>query len=115
QVGSPTFAGDLGSATAQILYGVRQDPFGALDEARGVYHLAGGGAPATRFELATAAIASDPSPREHKARNIEPISTAEYPLPAPRPAFAPLDCEKARRRFGVALPDWREALTRALR
>jgi dTDP-4-dehydrorhamnose reductase len=43
------------------------------------------------------------------------VSTSEYPLPAPRPAFAPLDCEKMERRFGISLPPWRDALARALR
>ncbi len=114
QVGSPTFSGDLACATALLLYGARRDPFGAIDEARGVYHLAGGGA-ATRFELATATIASDPRSQEHRVRHVEAVTTADYPLPAPRPAFAPLDCEKIRQRFGVALPPWREALARALR
>jgi dTDP-4-dehydrorhamnose reductase len=114
QVGSPTFAGDLACATALLVYGVRKDPFGALDDARGIYHLAGGGV-ATRHELATATIASDPNASEHRVRLVEPVSTSEYPLPAPRPAFAPLDCEKFERRFGIALPPWREALARALR
>ena len=114
QVGSPTFAGDLACATALLLYGVRGDPFAAIDDARGIYHLAGSGA-ATRFELAAAVVASDPRAQEHRVRHMEPIATGDYPLPAPRPAFAPLDCEKIRRRFGVALPPWREALARALR
>ena len=114
QVGSPTLAGDLAIATALLLYGVRHDPFGAIDDARGVYHLAGSGA-ATRYELAAATIASDPRAEEHRVRRVEGIATGDYPLPAPRPAFAPLDCEKIRRRFGIALPPWREALTRALR
>lgn len=114
QVGSPTLAGDLAIATALLLYGVRHDPFGAIDDARGVYHLAGSGA-ATRYELAAATIACDPRADEHRVRRVEGVATADYPLPAPRPAFAPLDCEKIRRRFGIALPPWREALTRALR
>jgi dTDP-4-dehydrorhamnose reductase len=114
QAGSPTFASDLATATALLIYGVRHDPYGAIDEARGLYHLAGGGA-ASRFELATAAIALDPRKNEHRVLRVEPIATADYPLPAPRPTFAPLDCQKALERFGVALPDWKEALARALR
>src|ERR1019366_9025256 len=43
QSGSPTFAGDLAMATALLIHGVRNDPFGAIDHARGVYHMAGGG------------------------------------------------------------------------
>jgi dTDP-4-dehydrorhamnose reductase len=114
QVGSPTFAGDLACATALLVYGIRKDPFGAADDARGIYHLAGGGV-ATRYELAAATIASDPNAGEHRVRHVEPVSTSEYPLPAPRPAFAPLDCGKMERRFGISLPPWRDALARALR
>ena len=114
QTGSPTFAGDLAMATALLIHAVRHDPFGAIDEARGVYHMAGAGV-ATRFELATAAIAADPRASEHRVRHVEPVPTSAYPLPAPRPAFAPLDCEKLRQRFGIQLPSWRDALARALR
>jgi|HubBroStandDraft_2_1064218.scaffolds.fasta_scaffold43443_2 dTDP-4-dehydrorhamnose reductase len=114
QTGSPTFAGDLAVATALMLHGMQADPFAAIDEARGVYHVAGGGQ-ATRFELAVATLESDPRKHEHKVRTMEPIATSEYPLPAQRPAFAPLDCAKFRARFGLAMPEWREALGRALR
>jgi dTDP-4-dehydrorhamnose reductase len=114
QSGSPTFAGDLATATALIVHGIRRDPFGAIHEARGVYHAAGGGV-ATRFELAMATIAGDPRASEHRVRHVEPVPTSAYPLPAPRPAYAPLDCEKLRDRFGIALPPWRDALARALR
>jgi dTDP-4-dehydrorhamnose reductase len=114
QVGSPTFAGDLACATALLVYGMRSDPFAAIDEARGIYHLAGGGV-ATRYELAMATIASDPKASEHRVREVKPVATADYPLPAPRPAYAPLDCEKMQKRFGIALPPWQEALTRSLR
>jgi dTDP-4-dehydrorhamnose reductase len=112
QVGSPTYAADLASATALILYGARSDPCAALTEARGIYHLAGAGE-ATRFELATEALALDPGAPEHRVRRVEPIATADYPLPAPRPAYAPLDCQKAERRFGVSLPHWKDGLARA--
>jgi dTDP-4-dehydrorhamnose reductase len=114
QSGSPTFAGDLAMATALLIHGVRNDPFGAIDDARGVYHMAGGGV-ATRFDLATATIASDPRASEHRVKDVVPVPTSDYPLPAPRPAFAPLDCQKLQHRFGIALPPWRAALARALR
>ena len=114
QVGSPTFAGDLACATALLVHGMGKDPFAVIDDARGIYHLAGGGV-ATRFELAAATIASDPNAGEHRVRQLEPVATADYPLPAARPAFAPLDCEKMQRRFGIALPPWKDALSRSLR
>jgi dTDP-4-dehydrorhamnose reductase len=114
QVGNPTFADDLAVVTALLLHGVRADPFAAIDDARGIYHVAGGGH-ATRYELAVATLERDPRKHEHKVTKVEPIATSEYPLPAQRPAFAPLDCAKFRGRFGLAMPEWKEALGRALR
>jgi dTDP-4-dehydrorhamnose reductase len=113
QVGSPTFAGDLAYATALIVFGMRTEPYEGIEQSRGVYHLAGGGA-VSRSDLAAAVMELDPRRSEHRARTVDPIATGDYPLPAARPAFAPLDCSKAHETFGVALPHWRDALRRAL-
>jgi dTDP-4-dehydrorhamnose reductase len=113
QVGSPTFAGDLAGATALLLFGMRADAYAGIERSRGIYHLAGGGA-VSRSDFATAILELDPRKSEHRARRIDPIATADYPLPAARPAFAPLDCRRARDAFGVALPDWKDALARVL-
>jgi dTDP-4-dehydrorhamnose reductase len=113
QQGSPTFCRDLAQATALLLYGARATPFESFRDARGVYHLAGGGS-CTRFELARAALELDPRRAEHKVKSLVPVPTEAYPLPARRPACAPLDCSRARETFGVELPPWREALARAL-
>ncbi len=112
QVGCPTSARDLAEITALIAYGARADVHRAFSDARGVYHAAGAGA-CSRFELARAAIELDPAKHEHKVRSIEPVPTSAYPLPARRPASAPLDCGKLGARFGLALPDWRDSLARA--
>lgn len=113
QVGCPTSARDLAEITALIAYGARHDLHAAFSEARGVYHAAGAGA-CSRFELARAAIELDPKRSEHVLKSLEPVPTAAYPLPAKRPAHAPLDCGKLRARFGLAMPDWRASLARAL-
>jgi dTDP-4-dehydrorhamnose reductase len=114
QVGSPTFARDLAAATAHILRRVHDDPHGALGEARGVYHVAGSGA-VSRYDLARAAIDLDPQKTAHRVRTVVPVSSHERPLPAARPAYAPLDCASVRERFGVSLPHWRDGLARFLR
>lgn len=113
QTGSPTFARDLAAATAMLLHGARSDLVGTFERARGVYHLAGSGA-CTRHELAVAALEIDPNRAEQRARRVLPIPTSEYPLPAKRPANAPLDCSKIERVFGLRLPPWRDGLARAL-
>lgn len=113
QIGCPTSARDLAEATALLGYGARKDLHGAFMDARGVYHAAGAGH-CSRFELAKAAIELDPKKGEHVVKSLEPVPTSAYPLPAQRPAFAPLDCGKLREHFGLAFPDWRASLARAL-
>jgi dTDP-4-dehydrorhamnose reductase len=44
---------------------------------------------------------------------VEPITTAEYPTPAKRPANSRLDTTLFGERFGV-LPDWRSGVVRCL-
>ncbi len=45
---------------------------------------------------------------------VTPITTAEYPTPARRPAYSVLDCGKLVRAFGIRLPNWEEALQQCL-
>lgn len=45
---------------------------------------------------------------------IEAITTAEYPLPAPRPLNSRLDMQDTSRELGLAPPDWREGLQQVL-
>lgn len=45
---------------------------------------------------------------------VTPISTAQYPTPARRPAYSVLSCEKLARVFGIRLPDWGAALEQCL-
>jgi RmlD substrate binding domain len=42
-------------------------------------------------------------------RHGDPISTAQYPTPAARPANSRLDVGKLARVYGVVLPEWRGA------
>lgn len=113
QTGSPTFCRDLALGTALILHRATSRPFEACLENRGVYHLAGAGS-VTRAELARATLELARHTDGQTLATIEPVSSAEFPLPAARPGFAPLDCGKARDRFGIALPPWRDSLARAL-
>ena len=42
--------------------------------------------------------------------SIKPISTAEYPTPAKRPAYSVLDKTKIQKTYGVQLKDWKKSL-----
>ena len=45
---------------------------------------------------------------------VIPITTAEYPLPAKRPANSRLDCAKLERTFGVRLPPWQQGVAECI-
>jgi dTDP-4-dehydrorhamnose reductase len=49
-----------------------------------------------------------------KPENIAAISTADYPLPAPRPANSRLDNSKLKQVFGVELPSWQQGLQQVM-
>ena len=49
-----------------------------------------------------------------KVPTVHRITSADYPLPAPRPTNSRLDCSRFRRDFGLGLPDWRIGLADCL-
>ncbi|MDP3512789.1 MAG: dTDP-4-dehydrorhamnose reductase [Sulfuritalea sp.] len=102
QFGAPTWTRHLADATALIL--------ARKEVPNGLYHLAGAGETSWHgyaeaiFAEAHRSGLMDKSPVVHR------IASANYPLPAPRPANSRLDCTKFRRDFDLALPDWRTGL-----
>ncbi len=113
QVGNPTYAKDLATATALVVFGARKNLYESFLGWHGVYHVAGAGS-CNRYEFAQAIVAMDPRKHEHRIRMLEAIASSDYPLPATRPLFAPLDCTKASEVLGIRLPAWNEALARSL-
>jgi dTDP-4-dehydrorhamnose reductase len=113
QVGNPTWCRDLARATARIVDRLSADPHALAHEHRGVYHAAGLGH-CSRYELATAVLELDPGKEQHRAKRVLPVTADEFPAPAARPAYAPLDCGKLEQRFGVSLLPWKDALREAL-
>ena len=108
QTGSPTSAADIAAAIAAIVRRI------AAGQGRwGTYHFTGAGAVTWHgfaeaiFELA--APWRGPRPR------VEPITTADYPTPARRPASSVLDCSHIGEVFGIAPRRWREALADVIR
>ncbi|MGC5027870.1 dTDP-4-dehydrorhamnose reductase [Tsukamurella sp. DT100] len=105
QTGSPTYAPDLaaGLLDLAVLLGAEPERPGA------VLHAAGGGT-ATWFDVARGVFeraGTDPA-------RVSPCGTAEFPRPAPRPAYSVLS-PASWVAWGLApLPDWRDALDRAL-
>jgi dTDP-4-dehydrorhamnose reductase len=110
QIGCPTWSRLIAETTSLALKQVlaAREP-GTFS---GVYHLAAGGQ-TSWHGFAEAIIGSMPD-SENKCKTVEPIPTSEYPLPARRPAYSVLSCEKLRRTFGLKLPDWRDSLGQVL-
>lgn len=105
QRGTPTSAADLAAVIMAIAGMILQG--GWRDEYRGIYHATGAGE-ASWFEFASEIFkaAGDAVPQPV----LSPISTADWPTPARRPADSRLDCGKLAQVFGLALPPWRESL-----
>jgi dTDP-4-dehydrorhamnose reductase len=110
QVGCPTWSRMIAETTTLALKQVLSTS--EHDSLSGVYHLAASGQ--TSWHGFAQAIV-DLMPMEgKKCGAVEPITTAEYPLPAKRPAFSVLSCEKLTRTFGLQLPGWEESLKQIL-
>jgi dTDP-4-dehydrorhamnose reductase len=95
QVGCPTYTADLAQALVRIVAGERF----------GLHHAAGGGA-CSWYDLARAALEL-----AGVATRVEPCTTADFPRPAPRPAYSVLRSERP---DAVRLPAWRDGLERYL-
>jgi dTDP-4-dehydrorhamnose reductase len=102
QVGAPTWTRHLADATSHVL--------ARKDIPDGLYHLAAAGE--TSWHGYAEAIFGE-ALRAGLLENIpvvNRIASADFPLPAARPANSRLDCSRFRRDFGLALPDWRTGL-----
>jgi dTDP-4-dehydrorhamnose reductase len=92
----------IAETTALAVQRTLQDP----DPARfkGTYHLCASGA--TSWHGFAEAIVARMRPEDKKCREIQPISSAEWPTPTKRPAYSVLSNDKLRRTFGLELPAW---------
>ena len=105
QQGAPTSARDLAGAILDLIAALT----GAEAADRGgIYQLTAGGV--TTWHGFAAAIFAGLQRRGYRVPALRPISTADYPSPARRPANSRLDCGKIERSFGIALPVWSRAL-----
>jgi dTDP-4-dehydrorhamnose reductase len=103
QIGVPNWCRALAEATVRVV----AMGLPALADRAGLYHVSSTGC-ASWWDFARAIVGNAEKPR------IVPISTAEYPLPAKRPAYGVLATERFATAFGFALPDWRDALARCV-
>jgi dTDP-4-dehydrorhamnose reductase len=100
QTGSPTYVGDLVGALLQLVDGEVHAP---------LLHAANGGA-VNRFDQARAVfegVGADPE-------RVHPVSTLEFPRPAPRPPYSALSSRASEQAGLTPLRPWRDALAEAL-
>jgi dTDP-4-dehydrorhamnose reductase len=114
QIGAPTPATLLADVTAQVLGQTTYRPAEATPS--GVYHLVADGE--TSWHGFAQAIIRSATARGRQLRMppeaVRAITTAEYPLPAKRPANSRLDTTRFRQTFGLVLPDWQQGLDHVL-
>lgn len=110
QVGAPTYAPDAAAATLTVLAGaVAADSFPS-----GVYHLANSGEVSWHGFARTIVEEAGGAGVKVRARQVEPITTAEFPTPAIRPLNSRLDAAKLERVFATRMPGWQAGLTACL-
>ena len=124
QVGAPTWSREIAGATVKALQQIcdQTDGTATWSERNGTYHLTAGGE-SNWYEF-TQAILQEAAQSPHSTtwfqaatngnelitRRVIPITTAEYPTPARRPAYSVLSNSKLYRVFGLQSPDWRQQL-----
>lgn len=113
QIGAPTSTALISEVTAALLRDYLRKP---TDFAYGSYHLAAQGE--TSWHGYARLLVAEAEKLGFTLRlspaDITPIATADYPLPAPRPANSRLDCAKLQRTFGLALPRWESGVEQVL-
>ena len=100
QTGSPTFCADVVPVIEKLL----------LSGCAGTFHMTGRSA-CTWYEFAVEIFRQ----AGHDPSKVAPVTTAEYPRPAPRPASSYLCNLMLEEKLGAdPMPDWRESLGRYL-
>jgi dTDP-4-dehydrorhamnose reductase len=97
QRGSPTFTRDLASALVEL----------CRANARGIVHVTNSGN-CTWYDIATEIMRASSLPTK-----VKPVTTAEFPRPARRPAYSVLSPDSLHA-YNIDMPDWKDALQRYL-
>lgn len=101
QLGSPTYAVDLANALLTICEHPQFVP--------GIFHYSNSGI-ISWYNFAVAI-------QEISGLNctVNPITTANFPTPAKRPAWSVMDCSKIERTYSIPLMEWQTSLQHCLR
>jgi dTDP-4-dehydrorhamnose reductase len=110
QHGNPSSALDLADGLLAILTRWRDGNRIGLG---GIYHLAGNGD--TNWADFARAIFDECRALGLPAAEVSPITTAQWPTRAARPANSRLDCSKFARDFNYRMPEWRQSARNIVR
>jgi dTDP-4-dehydrorhamnose reductase len=104
QRGCPTAAGDIAETILKIV----QHIAGEGEIPWGTYHYCGAGS--TTWHGFAEAVMALAAPVLGRVVPVVPITTADYPTPAKRPANSVLDCSKIREKLGIESRPWHDSL-----
>jgi dTDP-4-dehydrorhamnose reductase len=100
QTGTPTWARDIAGAITSLVQA----------DAAGLYHYTSAGSVSWCGFAGAILSAAAQAGFEIRTQAVEPITTADYPTPARRPAYSVLDTGKIQAQLGLSIPDWRDSL-----
>ena len=109
QTGNPTSALDIADAVMAVAANLAARPDPAL---RGVFHMTGAGE--THWAGLAEAIFAASAAHGGPTARVNPITTAQYPTPAARPANSRLDTSKLAAAHAVRLPAWQASLAQVV-
>ena len=114
QFGAPTSAALLADLTAQLIRQYQRE--GAEAFPYGTYHVSAAGETSwcdyARFVIGEALASGKVLKTGLDA--VMPLTTAQYPTPAKRPANSRLDTSRFREIFGLRLPPWQDGVRHVL-
>ena len=100
QTGTPTWARDIAGAITALVQA----------DASGLFHYTNAGSVSWCGFAGAILSAAAQAGFEIRTQAVEPITTADYPTPARRPAYSVLDTGKIQAQLGLSIPDWRDSL-----
>lgn len=100
QFGSPTYAADLAETILDIIASGKWEP--------GIFHYCNEGI-ISWFDFAV-----EIAKAENSGCQVQPVSSADYPAAAKRPAWSVLDHRKIKEVYGVNGKPWKESLLRCM-
>lgn len=114
QIGVPTSTQLLADVTVDMLKAMQLA--NEKDTRWGTYHVAAAGE--TSWHGYAQHVIAGAVQRGAKLKatpsSVAPITTAEYPLPAPRPLNSRLNTDKLQTTFGLTLPTWQQGVDQIL-